>query len=47
MPRERALSFAQTHHISQVYTSYQDMMTNADINTVDIATPTFLHMSMT
>ena len=37
LPRERALSFAQTHHISQVYTSYQDIMTNADINTADIA----------
>lgn len=43
----RAKEFAATFGISQVYGSYSDMLANADINTVDIATPTYLHAPMT
>ena len=43
----RARQFAETHDIAQVYTNYAHMLAEADINTVDIATPTFLHASMT
>ena len=47
LSRERAESFAETHNIPEVYTSYEELLINADINTVDIATPTFLHTDMT
>lgn len=47
LSRERAEAFAKEHGIDDVYTSYEDTLTNADINTVDIATPTFLHVPMT
>ena len=47
LSQERAEAFAAEHKISEVYTSYDDMLANADINTVDIATPTFLHVPMT
>jgi predicted dehydrogenase len=45
--QERAETFAVEHSITQVYTSYDEMLANADINTVDIATPTHLHIPMT
>jgi predicted dehydrogenase len=44
---ERAASFAAAHAIPEVYTSYEEMLAGADINTVDIATPTHLHAPMT
>jgi predicted dehydrogenase len=42
----RAQAFADRHGIPEVYTSYAEMLARADINTVDIATPTFLHVPM-
>ncbi|MDP6042705.1 MAG: Gfo/Idh/MocA family oxidoreductase, partial [Candidatus Latescibacteria bacterium] len=47
LSQERAESFAKEHGITEVYTSYDDMLNKADINTVDIATPTHLHIPMT
>jgi len=47
LSRERAETFAKKHSISEVYTSYDEMLTKADINLVDIATPTHLHVVMT
>ena len=47
LDRGRAERFAREHGIADVYTSYEEMLAKADINTVDIATPTFLHVPMT
>ncbi|MEM7034414.1 MAG: Gfo/Idh/MocA family oxidoreductase [Chloroflexota bacterium] len=44
---ERAKSVATEFQIPHVYTDYETMLREADINTVDITTPTFLHASMT
>jgi predicted dehydrogenase len=44
--RARAEWFARQFGISEVYTSYEEMLVKADINTVDIATPTYLHIPM-
>ena len=43
---ERAAQFAAAHGIPEVYTSYEEMLAQAAINTVDIATPTDLHAPM-
>ena len=43
----RARRFAEAHGIARAYTSFADMLADDDINTVDIATPTFLHAPMT
>jgi predicted dehydrogenase len=43
---QKATRFAQEHGINQVYTSYEEMLAQADIDLVDIATPTFLHAPM-
>ncbi len=43
---ERATEFAATHGIPESYSSFEEMLDRADINTVDIATPTYLHASM-
>jgi len=45
--KKRAEGFAQKNDIPHVYTSYEEMLTSANINTIDIATPTFLHSPMT
>lgn len=45
--RGRAERFALENGISEVYTRYEEMLQKADINTVDIATPTYLHIPMT
>src|SRR5512146_2102179 len=47
LDRERAQRFAGEHHIPLVYESYDEMLANPEINTIDIATPTFLHAPMT
>ena len=47
LDRARAEQFAATNGIPQVYASYADMLQKADIDIVDIATPTFLHSPMT
>jgi UDP-N-acetylglucosamine 3-dehydrogenase len=44
---DRAKRFAERFGIRQVYGSYGEMLASADINTVDIATPTYLHTEMT
>lgn len=43
---ERAGQFAETYQIPQVYASFEEMLHQADMNTVDVATPTFLHAPM-
>ncbi len=47
LDRARAEQFARDRGIPQVYTNYEEMLARADINTVDIGTPTFLHVPMT
>jgi predicted dehydrogenase len=42
----RAQAFAARHDIPEIYTSYEEMLVQADVNTVDIATPTYLHAPM-
>ncbi len=44
---ERAARFAAEHHIPRVYTRYDEMLANPDIDIVDIATPTYMHALMT
>jgi predicted dehydrogenase len=44
---DRATQFAATWGIPEVYGSYDEMLAHASINTVDIATPTYLHARMT
>lgn len=43
----RAVPLASKYRVGMQFTSYEDMLENAPINSVDIATPTFLHASMT
>ena len=40
---ERARSFARVHGVEQVFGDFGDMLQRADIDAVDITTPTFLH----
>ena len=40
LDQARASDFAARHGIPEVYTSYEEMLARAEINTVDIATPT-------
>ena len=47
LDRERAEQFARAHGIAQVYTSYQEMLESAELDAVDIGTPTYLHAPMT
>ena len=47
LDRDRAEAFARMHGIPHIYTSYEEMLQNPDIDIVDIATPTFLHSPMT
>ncbi len=42
----RALRFAEEHGIEEVYTDFTDFLEGAEIDIVDIATPTFLHAPM-
>src|SRR5262245_20039574 len=43
---ERAKAVADEYGIDRYYTSYDDMLHDPDINTVDITTPTILHSPM-
>lgn len=43
----RAARIASQHSIGMTFTSYAEMLESAPINSVDIATPTYLHASMT
>ena len=42
----RAEAIARKHGIEKVYTSYEEMLKDPGINTVDITTPTVLHVPM-
>lgn len=44
---EKGNTFAKRHGIPTVYTSYEDMLADKDIDAVYIASPTFLHKDMT
>ena len=44
---ERAREFGDAHGISQVYSSYEELLATVDMDVVDIATPTYLHGPMT
>ena len=46
LDKARAEQFASSFGIPEVYTCYEEMLEKADINTVDIATPTYLHTPM-
>ncbi len=41
--KETANSFAERHGIKKCYTSYEEMLSDADIDAVYIASPTFMH----
>jgi predicted dehydrogenase len=43
---KQAQRVAREFDIRKYYTSYDEMLTDADINTVDIVTPTYLHKPM-
>jgi predicted dehydrogenase len=44
--KSRAEEFAQTFGIPNIFTDYNEMLKITDINTIDIATPTYLHVPM-
>ncbi len=43
---QRAARFAEQFSVGQVYIDYDDMLASAQLDVVDIATPTFLHAPM-
>ena len=45
--RERAAAFGARYGIERVYTSFTDLLADGDVDLIDIATPTFLHATMT
>lgn len=44
--KSRAVEFASTFGIPEYYAGLDEMIQNADINAIDIATPTYLHIPM-
>ncbi len=44
--KARAEEFAANSGIPEVYTRYEEMLEKADINAIDIAAPTYLHVPM-
>lgn len=46
LDKARAEAIAGKYGIENVYTSYDELLRDADINTVDITTPTILHVPM-
>jgi predicted dehydrogenase len=46
LDEKHARQYAGKYSIPEVYTSYAEMLRKAPINTVDIATPTYLHTPM-
>lgn len=46
LDRVRAETIARRYGIEKVYTSYDEMLTDSEVNTVDITTPTILHVPM-
>ena len=47
LDRGRVERFAETHGIPEVYTSYEEMLQNGSLDAVSIATPNYLHSTMT
>ena len=45
--RERAAAFGARYGIERVYTSFTDLLADGEVDLIDIATPTFLHATMT
>ena len=45
--RERAAAFGARYGIERVYTSFAELLADGDVDLIDIATPTFLHATMT
>ncbi len=43
---ERAAAFAEEYSIDRNYSSYKELLADADLDVIDIATPTFLHAEM-
>ena len=43
----RASDFAKKNGVKRVYTSFADLLADRDIQVIDVATPTFLHATMT
>ena len=43
----RATEFGERYGVERVYTSYSDLLDDRDVQVIDIATPTFLHATMT
>jgi predicted dehydrogenase len=46
LDEEQARRVARQFDIPKYYTSYDEMLTDTDINTIDIMTPTYLHRAM-
>ena len=46
LDESRARDFARAHRIAQYFSDYDEMLERADIDAVDIATPTHLHADM-
>jgi len=46
LDRDRAEAFAKEHGIPAVYESYDEMLRDPSLNSIDIATPTWLHAPM-
>ena len=44
---DRVLDYARRYGVPQTYTSFEAMLAEAELDVVDITTPTFLHASMT
>jgi predicted dehydrogenase len=43
----RGAAFAAEHGIPRVYSTYDEMLADPELNVIDIGTPTFLHAAMT
>ena len=43
----RAAAFGERYGVKRVYASYSDLLDDRDVQVIDIATPTFLHATMT
>ncbi|MEM7134480.1 MAG: Gfo/Idh/MocA family oxidoreductase [Chloroflexota bacterium] len=47
LDQARATTFAQQHNIPQIFGNFDELLSQPDIDIIDIATPTFLHAEMT
>ena len=44
---ERAKAFAEEYHVSKIYTDYEDVLADPEIDVIDLLVPHHLHCSMT